>query len=301
MIQIMPGKEEHWPALKSYLLKDDSEDYVVYTWQDWLKNSDQGMVLVALIDEIPVGTTYISYINQELCYFQGIRIDSAYRRRGIGQALTKASVKEAKAQGFKRAVCGIDSDNLASQRVSTNAGFKRIGQYQAYLNELESLAERPKKKSLGSWNQVLAADLPEYLKMQKNSSEYKKMNGFLFSYGFYQLELSQSFLEEIEPWGDQIHFYKYEIDGEIKGFVNIFFGDEEGFDRKGFLVQGLLLAEDLDLPQFWQDFTGFFTRKEFDGYLIWIFPENPLLDFLKQVGFEILPGQGYQIWAQDLN
>jgi ribosomal protein S18 acetylase RimI-like enzyme len=90
-------------------------------------------VLVAEFDDRVVGT--VTYVPGPGAYAEGsdphaawirmLAVDDAYRRRGIGEALTLACIDRAQADGMRRVRLNTGDPQLAAQRLYERMGFER--------------------------------------------------------------------------------------------------------------------------------------------------------------------------------
>lgn len=297
MLEIVLGNMTHWPAVQAFLpLAADEEDYVIDLWPEWIAHPEKGMTLVALWQQQPVGTTYISFSEAHTCWLQGIRIDPRYQGKGIGQAMSKESVSRAKQMGFKLARCGIDGDNHISQHVTAKAGFKMTCNFRAYLKQNFS---QPSQAVKGQWQPAEVSDLEGFIELHKNSPLTRKNGGFLFAFDFFTPQVTTALQEEAAPW-EEPHFMKYVFNEKTLAYANVFFGEESELHGKGYLVQGMIASNLVDIEQVWDDLEGFLRKKEHQGILVWAHEEDVIVPCLLHKGYELLEGQGYQIWEQKL-
>ncbi|MFJ3585158.1 GNAT family N-acetyltransferase [Streptomyces sp. NPDC090127] len=72
----------------------------------------------------------------ELCLYE-LSVDEAYRRRGVGRALTEALVAEARARGCYDVWVGVETDNEAALRTYRSAGAGDDGGFSMLTWEFE--------------------------------------------------------------------------------------------------------------------------------------------------------------------
>lgn len=72
----------------------------------------------------------------ELCLYE-LSVDEAYRRRGVGRALTEALVAEGRARGCYDVWVGVDTDNEAALRTYRSAGARSEGDFTMLTWEFE--------------------------------------------------------------------------------------------------------------------------------------------------------------------
>ncbi|MFD9029789.1 GNAT family N-acetyltransferase [Streptomyces sp. NPDC059567] len=64
----------------------------------------------------------------EMCLYE-LSVDETYRRRGIGRALTRALVTEARARGCYDAWVGVDTDNEPALATYRSTGARDDGEF----------------------------------------------------------------------------------------------------------------------------------------------------------------------------
>ncbi|MFD3942250.1 GNAT family N-acetyltransferase [Streptomyces sp. NPDC058579] len=72
----------------------------------------------------------------ELCLYE-LSVDEAYRRRGVGRALTEALVAEGRERGCYDVWVGVDPDNEAALRTYRAAGARDEGGFRMLTWEFE--------------------------------------------------------------------------------------------------------------------------------------------------------------------
>lgn len=106
-------------------------DYISYVWDEWLRD-ERGVFLVAAIGERPVGIVHVRMVSADEAWLEGIRVNPAARRSGIGRMLTSRALVAAHERGAVVARLFTDDDNEASQQLVTRFGFQRVAQVVRY-------------------------------------------------------------------------------------------------------------------------------------------------------------------------
>lgn len=89
------------------------------------------LMLIAYVDDVPAG--FVSGIEMlhpdkgtEMCLYE-LSVDTPYRRRGIGRALTRALAAVARERGCYDMWVGADRDNEAARATYRSAGASDDG------------------------------------------------------------------------------------------------------------------------------------------------------------------------------
>ncbi len=111
----------------------DGEDYIPYVWDDWLgADPERSALLVAVWNEQPVGVIHWRLLSDEEAWIEGIRVDPAERRRGVGRAMLSRALAGADAHGAQVARLMTSEQNVASQQLVGRFGFVRVAELVRY-------------------------------------------------------------------------------------------------------------------------------------------------------------------------
>ncbi|MGZ3584831.1 MAG: N-acetyltransferase family protein [Ktedonobacterales bacterium] len=106
-------------------------DYIEDVWDDWL-HDERGALLVAVMQDRPIGLLHVALLSDDEAWLEGIRVDPAQRRRGVGRVLVSRALVAARDRGAKVARLFTDHDNIASQDLIAGFGFKRVAEVSHY-------------------------------------------------------------------------------------------------------------------------------------------------------------------------
>ena len=113
---------------------DNEDDYIKDVFDDWLADRC-GEFTAAVIDGEVVGIAKLTDLGDDEWWFEGLRIDPAYRRRGIASAFNRYHVALAQRLGGRVIRYMTGSKNVGSQAIGAQAGFEHILTYTAYVAE----------------------------------------------------------------------------------------------------------------------------------------------------------------------
>lgn len=134
---IRPGRKGDHPAIQEFTSNTFPwGDYVAKAFLKWVEESpDVGQTYVAELSGKPVGVTHVRYISPEEAWFEGIRVHPNFRRLGIGEKLTLASIQGARLKGVKVCRSAIDLDNEKSSGLAAKLGFKIVATILEYSRD----------------------------------------------------------------------------------------------------------------------------------------------------------------------
>ena len=137
MLTIRPAVREDKEAVLAFCRGTfDWGDYIEYVYDDWLNNPD-GELAVALFAERPVGISHVLYLSEHEAWFEGLRVDPAYRHKGVATAVTNHIRAGCLARGIAVGRAFIAENNMASQSLSAKAGFRRAMLFRAWEYKAE--------------------------------------------------------------------------------------------------------------------------------------------------------------------
>jgi hypothetical protein len=113
---------------------DNEDDYIKDVFDEWLIDP-RGEFTAAVIDDRVVGIAKLTDMGDDEWWFEGLRIDPAYRRQGIASAFNRYHVDLAKQLGGKVVRYMTGGGNVGSQTIGARAGFQHILTYTAHLAE----------------------------------------------------------------------------------------------------------------------------------------------------------------------
>ncbi|MBN2259369.1 MAG: GNAT family N-acetyltransferase [Clostridiales bacterium] len=121
------------------IIKDiwDGTDYIGNIFDEWV-NDSKGEFTCLEIDGFIVGMSKMSHIDDDVVWFEGIRVGKNYRNNGYGIKLSEYQIEKAKEKGYKKA-------QLATYRLNESVGiveklgFKRIQEFKYHEIDMADL------------------------------------------------------------------------------------------------------------------------------------------------------------------
>ncbi len=126
-------------------------DYLQFVWDSWLRERD-GKLLVATISRQPVAVAHLVLVALGEGWLEGMRVDPAYRRRGIATAMLRRCLGEAKKLGAAVVRFATASTNVPVHRMAATLGIARIAvlsAFQAGAVERGPVLSRPAPRDAG--------------------------------------------------------------------------------------------------------------------------------------------------------
>ncbi len=193
-IEIRPARPEDREAVLAFSAHTwEWGDYIEYVWDEWL-HDPQGMLFVATSDGQPVGVAHMRMLTKTEAWLEGMRIDPAFRRQGIGSALYDAQLAEAMRRGATIARLITESTNTAAIRILERGFMRRVA---AYVPMHALPVTMPSKRTYGMETPTLAttADIDEIINYLNVSNIFPAVGG-LYYQGFTAFSITSELLKE---------------------------------------------------------------------------------------------------------
>jgi hypothetical protein len=129
---VQPADKERVIAFTFNTWGDNEDDYIKDVFDEWVTDP-RGEFTAAVIDKQVVGIAKLTDMGDDEWWFEGLRIDPAYRLRGIASEFNRYHVDLVKRLGGKVMRYMTGSGNVGSQAIGARAGFQHILSYTAHL------------------------------------------------------------------------------------------------------------------------------------------------------------------------
>lgn len=196
------------------LIKDvwDGTDYIGNIFDEWTAEPAGEFTCLVLDDGI-VAISKMTQLNAERVWFEGLRVASSHRKRGLGKQFMEYQIKRAIELGYKKVQLSTYYKNL-SINIIEEFGFNKIEDFK--LHEI----------TIDKKDSNLDMKMPAKLKTFQPTRKY-----YFFDFSFFEVE--NELLEELISMGD-VYQYKnssiiltpYKAKGNFLSLVD-FTGDYE--------------------------------------------------------------------------
>jgi predicted PurR-regulated permease PerM/GNAT superfamily N-acetyltransferase len=213
-IHIRPAQATDRPAVEAICAKIwEGDDYVPEIWNDWLADP-YGELVVAELGGRAVGIAKLTrlspgalssgalFLANDEWWLEGLRVDPAYRRRGVATRLQTHLVEKAHQIGRGTLRFGTHSDNESVHRMATRNGFCRLATYQHYRADSLPATDAPPLR------QLTEADLPAAWELVNDTPRYEASGGLyedLWTWKNLTQERLAHHLAAGDVWGADLH------------------------------------------------------------------------------------------------
>lgn len=141
----IPGDYEAVVDLTADVWADRGGDYLPEVYHDWLEDAgeDRKKTFVAETDGELAGLVQAVMLSPDEAWFQTMRVDSAYRRRGVSRRLNEATFSWARERGATVGRVLIFSWNGSSMAAARTAGFQPVTEFRFAHPEPDATAPLP--------------------------------------------------------------------------------------------------------------------------------------------------------------
>jgi ribosomal protein S18 acetylase RimI-like enzyme len=119
-------------AFTAHTWGEEEGDYIGDVFDAWLADRAGEFTAAVLADQV-VGIAKLTDLGDGEWWFEGLRVDPAQRRKGIGEALNRYQVDLARRLGGQVMRYMTGGENTGSQTIGQRAGFEHVITFAAYL------------------------------------------------------------------------------------------------------------------------------------------------------------------------
>jgi len=133
MISIVPYEAKYQPWferfnrqwIEAWFTMEPLDEYVL-TNPDEAILKDGGAILMALYDGVPAGTVGLRKVADRVYEFTKMAVDENFRRRGIAEAISYASLEKAKELGAVKVILYSNTKNAGAIKLYEKIGFTHL-------------------------------------------------------------------------------------------------------------------------------------------------------------------------------
>ena len=175
-LQIRVAKAEDKKAILAFCENtwEDSSDYIHIVWDQWFSQS-HGVIFVALFNSIPVGMARIVLLSDHETWWEGFRVDPAYRGRGIGSLLEAKRAEFVLEKNIKISRSLVSSKNTIRNQMMLKRRRKKVACYCDY----DSISLNDNSEKITNLIQCKSEDFDLVLNVI-NNSDYCLENYYLY-------------------------------------------------------------------------------------------------------------------------
>lgn len=133
LIEIVEYKPEHQPYFEKFNrhwiekhFEMEAIDEFVLTNPEAAILEPGGAILMALCDGIPAGTVALRKVDDATYEFTKMAVDESFQRKGIAEALSKASFEKAKHLGASSVILYSNSALTPAIKLYEKLGFRHV-------------------------------------------------------------------------------------------------------------------------------------------------------------------------------
>jgi ribosomal protein S18 acetylase RimI-like enzyme len=132
-IEIVDYRPEHQPYFEAFNRAWIEELFEMEPVDEWvLTNPDKaileggGAIIMAEYDGVPAGTVALRKVAPDVYEFTKMAVDSNYRRRGIAEAISYASLLKAKELNASKVILYSNKLNAGAIKLYEKIGFRHL-------------------------------------------------------------------------------------------------------------------------------------------------------------------------------
>nr|MDA8217832.1 GNAT family N-acetyltransferase [Dehalococcoidales bacterium] len=125
-IVVRPARpEDRGPVLAFSVNTFSWGDYLEQVWDQWFVDP-KGQLFVAVADGLPIGVEHVTFVGEGEAWLQGLRVDPAFRQKGVGTTLTKETIRFAVDHGAHVVRFFTAVGNTPIERMMGHLGFQPV-------------------------------------------------------------------------------------------------------------------------------------------------------------------------------
>ncbi|MGD1702817.1 N-acetyltransferase family protein [Dapis sp. BLCC M229] len=269
---------------------ENQSDYIHLVWDKWFAEPE-GRLFVAVVNDLPVGIARVFMVSDSEAWWEGLRVDRAYRGQGIARILNSQREQFLRENNVKISRCIVRSEDKVMIGMMGRRNRSIIGHYIPHRSTPISTVESP---SGLVFTQLNNSDFNSAWELVNSCEFYGENNCFYIGPGAkwqeLKVELFKNLIERGLVWGikqsdrlvglaiqsalerDKKVFWLGYIKGKNESLPILLLELRHlAFQRKyssigGFFSTCDLLLNYLEKGGFWKSSTGFFLLFQWDNF-----------------------------------
>ena len=286
---VVPADKDRVLAFTAHTWGADEGDYIHDVFDEWLADP-AGEFTAAVIDAQVVAIAKLTDLCDGEWWFEGLRVDPDFRRRGIARALNRYHVEMARKSGGKVMRYMTGGENVGSQTIGAQAGFQHTITFAARLASASDQWTVPDKLTL--------SDLPAVQTWFKSPLMIEQRGAYRD--GWSVKTLTKRELARVMSEGRA--FGLKQPDGSIAAWAVVrsaaYDGDSEDGRSHRLRVDHLDGEPGAVLELAWQ-LRGLAARWHRSEVSAGVSDYAPLIDALTQAGYQLNP-EHFGLWIMEL-
>ncbi|MHB1415148.1 MAG: GNAT family N-acetyltransferase [Chloroflexota bacterium] len=161
-VAVRPARpEDRGPVLAFSVNTFSWGDYLEQVWDQWFADP-KGQLFVAAADGLPIAVEHVTFVGESEAWLQGLRVDPAFRQKGVGTTLTKETIRFAVDHGAHAVRFFTAVGNTPVERMMVHLGFEPVTKFSRFSAPAEpSAGQTPEAAVLGEierlWQLITAS------------------------------------------------------------------------------------------------------------------------------------------------
>ncbi len=129
-VQVRLARSEDREAVLAFCQHrwENESDYIHLVWEQWFTESE-GRLFVALVNDLPVGIARVFMVSNSEAWWEGLRVDCAYRGLGIARILESQIQLFLRENNIKICRCIVRSEDQVMLGMMARRNRKIVAHY----------------------------------------------------------------------------------------------------------------------------------------------------------------------------
>jgi GNAT superfamily N-acetyltransferase len=133
---------------------EDRKDYIDQVWDKWLAD-EKGKIFVAVIDNQPVAMIRVVLMSEREAWWEGLRVDPRYRKRGLVKLLEASVERYLVAANINISRSAVLASNEIMNGIMIRRGRQKVGRYFWYVaDSINSSPSQLKKLEISDFDSI---------------------------------------------------------------------------------------------------------------------------------------------------